>query len=833
MKKGLFARLSAFFSGQGNDQVHDTSLVPPYDRYALLYHLLPALDDKGMVLSPDRHIRLQRVLSFLPDNAAAAQLKPYLCPLFATDPRQQAIFDQLFDEALANMALSSDWKAINAIFPDGKERLDPTPANTKKITNPKPESTPRNTPSRVGVDLAQCTEPPYILQIAPKDTVELPEEAEFGRNFARLNIREASGQQGIDWPATLYHTVQQAGMPALHYREITRPVEYLLLLERFAADDHRALFFDRLYHTLRRQDVLVERMYHDGDLRTCYNEQYPTGIALHELRHRHADARLLVLSSGYRLLSTRTGLPAAWATEHLVAWKSRMLLTPVTRNQWGLREYHLKNLFTLLPAAWESLQYAAEYPDPATRYGDLPLHIQAAAEYPALQIEAPVVPALLQHFAPPMVVWIAACAIWPALHLDITLRLGRLLQSTEHFPLLRFEHLTRLAALPWFANGHIPKPHRKALLEYLEQQHPQAQQDCAKLLLELLHEIDPLQGSLAFAEHTMYLALLNVKATATPDAADIKKLVTTLKHLHGQEDITDFVLTEQELALLRANGWDDVPAEPNDSTPTAPLYPEMIPVLAGTFTMGSTEADKDAYDDEKPAHKVTVPAFQIAKTPITVAQFQFFVQQTKYKTDAEQGDGSYIWTGEKYETKTGVDWRCDVSGQPRPERDYDHPVIHISWNDARAYCRWLSQQTGQVYQLPTEAQWEYAARGGMETKGYLYAGSNKLDEVGWYAENSGATTHPVAQKAPNELDLYDMSGLVWEWCEDDWHQDYKKAPTDGSAWIDHPDRGASRVVRGGCWLSDARHCRTASRSTDAPSLRHYDLGFRPVCFLPQ
>ncbi len=135
--------------------------------------------------------------------------------------------------------------------------------------------------------------------------------------------------------------------------------------------------------------------------------------------------------------------------------------------------------------------------------------------------------------------------------------------------------------------------------------------------------------------------------------------------------------------------------------------------------------------------------------------------------------------------------------------------------------------------MPTEAEWEYAARGGTrnatqtgassQTK---YAGSDKLKEVGWYDANSHGETKRVGLKEPNELGLYDMSGNVWEWCEDDWHDNYKGAPADGSAWIDAPERGSNRVMRGGSWNFDAQYCRVASRTSYPPGNRWYTIGFR-------
>lgn len=216
---------------------------------------------------------------------------------------------------------------------------------------------------------------------------------------------------------------------------------------------------------------------------------------------------------------------------------------------------------------------------------------------------------------------------------------------------------------------------------------------------------------------------------------------------------------------------------------------KMIPVEGGTFTMGATpEQGGDAFDNEKPAHKVTLSSYAIGKYEVTQA----------------------LWT-------------AVMGSNPSKFKGDELPVEQVSWNDCQEFIKKLNSLTGNNFRLPTEAEWEFAARGGRKSKGYKYSGSNNLDEVAWYDDNSDDMTHAVGTKRPNELGIYDMSGNVWEWCNDWWQDKYMpSAVTDPTG----PTSGRSRVLRGGSWGSDAGYCRVSGRDRDAPARRNYFLGLR-------
>jgi outer membrane protein OmpA-like peptidoglycan-associated protein len=165
-----------------------------------------------------------------------------------------------------------------------------------------------------------------------------------------------------------------------------------------------------------------------------------------------------------------------------------------------------------------------------------------------------------------------------------------------------------------------------------------------------------------------------------------------------------------------------------------------------------------------------------------------------------------------------------MSKVPVPASDSLKPVCNISWNDAGAYCKWLSSVTGKKFRLPTEAEWEYAAKGGNKTKGYNYVGGNKLNEVAWYVGNSEKRSHNIGQKMPNELDIYDMAGNIREWCSD-WYGDtyYKTSPEENPAG---PERGTHRILRGGSWGSEENRMRISYRNNEFPYNSAEGFGFR-------
>ncbi len=241
-------------------------------------------------------------------------------------------------------------------------------------------------------------------------------------------------------------------------------------------------------------------------------------------------------------------------------------------------------------------------------------------------------------------------------------------------------------------------------------------------------------------------------------------------------------------------------------------------VSGGCFEMGETHELAAEY--ERPVHEVCVSDFYIGKHEVTVGEFKVFVKDTGYKTEAEKGEGCLLWMGKGWRRDASVLW--NRPGFLQTDR---HPVSCVSWNDVSEFVVWKRRKTGLPYRLPTEAEWEYAARaGGKPIKSSIAGHSSRLEEYAWFRGNSGGQTHAIGQKKPNGLGLYDMSGNVWEWVQDwyggDYYQQGIKNDPQG------PDSGKGRVMRGGSWYVISKAVGPAHRNWTYPHKRYNSLGFR-------
>jgi formylglycine-generating enzyme required for sulfatase activity len=263
--------------------------------------------------------------------------------------------------------------------------------------------------------------------------------------------------------------------------------------------------------------------------------------------------------------------------------------------------------------------------------------------------------------------------------------------------------------------------------------------------------------------------------------------------------------------------------------------PEMVAIRPGRFLMGSPESEPQRQSDERPRHGVTIRRpFALGRCEVRVAELAAFIDDTGYVTDAERGKGCYGWDADagNWAQRPELDWR-----NPGFEQDGDSPVVCVSWKDARAYAHWLALRTGRPYRLPTEAEWEYAARAGtlgpfwtgdcIHTDEANYDGSYDYNDCGAKTGLHRQRTVAVGTLKANPWGLYGVAGNAWEWVQDCWHDTYEDAPFDGRGWGEgNSGDCARRVVRGGGWFNLPRNLRSAYRSWNNPDVATLNVGFR-------
>ena len=303
---------------------------------------------------------------------------------------------------------------------------------------------------------------------------------------------------------------------------------------------------------------------------------------------------------------------------------------------------------------------------------------------------------------------------------------------------------------------------------------------------------------LPVGEHSYVIAAdgySSVEGTVKLNAESPRTITESLVKLQSFSEPTEVevptpqVNTSQQPVVANASA-----TTPQAVTSTAPSIEtftvngvsfNMVRVEGGTFQMGSN--DSDASSNEQPVHQVTLSTYSIGETEVTQAL-----------------------------------WEAVMGSNPSKWKGGSLPVEQVSWNDCQTFIQKLNQLTGKQFRLPTEAEWEYAARGGSKSRGYKYSGSNTIDDVAWYWDNSGKKTHPVKAKQANELGLYDMTGNVLEWCQD-WYGKYSSSPQTNPKG---PSSASGRVYRGGGWYYGARFCRVSERGGLTPGNRYGSLGLR-------
>ena len=692
----------------------------------------------------------------------------------------------------------------------------------------------------------------------------------FGGESLRRAIRLLRRQRPIramelDLTATVEATIRHDGEVVPVYASRRATPNYLFLIERAFPGDVQARFGDELATRLTNAQVFVRKFYFSGNLSTIQpvSPDEPL-LTLEELASRYSDYRLFIFGDGRQFFSPMTGDPYPWL-KALRHWRSGTLLTPEMTTGYyeaALADYHLR----IVPMSERGLGGLPEEVDPDTlvtldaRTQPMPSLIQ---ERPWRWLENSLVDQektkrlfsqLRSYLGDSGWLWLRACAVFPLISWEITICLGvKLLGRTDQLHGL----LLALVRLPWFRHGRIPNWLRLRMIESLD---PAEETRIREIIKEILTQLDEkgeilleIANSSPPTWRTLFERIrenwrrwqsrekLAARLSQQPKESPLRDVLMvsflsgrrTRRLSVGLTDLLRHMLTDgnrvrfgwhslrewfsqirellrrptaesehspevepEEIVIPESSTAKVVADETRIGSPTVTsthrfelpggVILEMVNLPGGQFTMGG-----DRFDDEKPRHQVQVAPFAIGKYQVTQAQ-----------------------------------WRAVMGNTPARFKGENRPIETVSWKDAVEFIERLNRMViGGGFRLPTEAEWEFAARAGSTTE-YCYGDDPQLlGDYAWFADNSDSQTHEVGLKRPNQFGLHDMHGNVWEWCEDDWHGSYQGAPTDGSAWID-ANRGLGRVLRGGGWDRNAVDCRSAGRGRNVPGVRRDDLGFR-------
>jgi formylglycine-generating enzyme required for sulfatase activity len=670
----------------------------------------------------------------------------------------------------------------------------------------------------------------WHLSIPVQEPVFLRDEV-FYSAARQLQQREETGMSRLDPAGSIMATIGNCGVPAWCEKQMTRPPEYLFLIDVPDHNEHYSQFMAMLVAGLNKEagfGGFCKVFYYHHDPRICYEEPGGRWYYFVDLVDKWHQCRLVLCGEGQELLDPFSGAPASWL-DLFTCFEQRFFLTTVKPGDWGLIELALARVFFVLPASFAGLEALPGFPG---QFSGQNLKKWVAQDKHGQQwdknledlkeLEAWLGDAELLD-------WLCCCAVYPDIHWNITLHLGLSLFKGK----MNEAALLKLIGLPWFRQGSMSEEMRRQLIGKLA---PEKISAVRQLIIKLLEESKPESGSEAANQYKLYVAantyelskkkrkdrkILRQELASIPQHL-LNRDLTFIHLLEGFSGVLGFILPqrfyhwffERGLPLFGLRTGIRVTVAVVCAGMTAVLLPvpqlpvamgsgqivfDFVHIPDGAFLMGSPKGEKGRFDNET-QHQVTLTK-------------EFYLQQTEV---------------------TQAQWQAVMGNNPSHflQCGSECPVEQVSWEDVQQFVTRLNEKSRDTFRLPTEAEWEYAARAG--TTGPFSFGECLTTDQANYDGNLPLGGCPEGEyreqpipvgslKKPNNWGLHDMHGNVWEWVQD-WYGGYGTDAMDPKG----PESGSFRVIRGGSWFNDAWYCRAADRLRFGPGGRNFNLGFRLV-----
>ena len=658
--------------------------------------------------------------------------------------------------------------------------------------------------------------PPFVLHINIQNIdYSFIKNEQFYRTAHFMRQRLKSDVLCLDENQTINKTINSGGFPFFSYKSLTKPPEYLVLIDMPTDRDHFSKFIKSIIYELRNEGIFINHYFYRNNPMICFRKIDDKHEYLVDIQYRYRDCKLIIIGNCEEFLDPITGQLDNWV-KLLNSWKDRVILTPVEPNRWGRKEFILNQKFIVLPANLKSMASMIHFFNNPSKYNFFSLKKNELTNNQLnLNDDIRTIQACLSD---EIFEWLCACAVYPELHWGLTLHIGHLPFMPVN--LINEKNLLSLTSLPWFQKGFIPETLRWQLINHLK---PDKLQKIRLEIIRVLEKNIPLKDTFAHDNHQINLTVQKwmfsgksrkyrkelAKKLKTIDQKDAVQDFTLLRLLESKKTFAlNLVLPKKFHKLLFNSGIplfglktkfrlmlascliaivflaSSILIKPDS---VFKKYPEIVALKGGSFMMGSAGDENPI--DEKPRHQVTLSPFGIGKYEITNAQFAKFLNE--YNRYLEDED----WLPPK---KNFGKIQYNQNGKYTIMRGYEHyPVVEISWYGAQAYCKWLSRKSGLIVRLPTEAEWEYACRAGTQTA-YSFGDDIRIaDQFGWFKTNSIGEANNVGTKKPNKFGIFDMHGNVWEWCLDGWSDNYNDASDKGLTRFAFEYN--NRVIRGGSY----------------------------------